>query len=237
MLANDNHETTQGVVPVRRELGSRTAVIVGIYATEQRRALPERTSTDLAPESVLGALADAGLTTGDVDGVAVDWPGPTGQIGYTTSWARIFGHPINYMTDSVQDNAGPQGVMKAAAALTVGLCEVLVLGGGRAGRPIGPVSSGTTTGGGFEFMNRYGAHVMPQFALVAQRHMHEFGTTPRQLAEVAATIRNNSAENPEAVMHGKGPTPPTTSSPPASSPPRYTCSTAPSSRKAVPLSS
>jgi len=186
-------------------LSSRPVAIVGVYATAQRRTLPGRTSTDLAIESVKGALTDAGLTTADVDGVAVDWAGPTGHIGYSTSWARLLGHPIKYMTDSTQDNAGPEGVLKAAAAVSAGLCDVVVVGGGKAGRTAGPVAGGRNSGGGFEFMNLYGAHVMPQFALVAQRHMYQFGTTPQQIASVAATIRNNGSINSEAVMHARGP--------------------------------
>jgi acetyl-CoA acetyltransferase len=44
-----------------------------------------------------------------------------------------------------------------------------------------------------------------EFALVARRHMHMYGTTPEQLAKVAATIRNNGHINPEAVYYGRGP--------------------------------
>lgn len=51
----------------------------------------------------------------------------------------------------------------------------------------------------------WGSYVVAQFALVAARHMHEYGTTSRQLAEVAATIRNNGTTNPEAMMYGRGP--------------------------------
>jgi len=35
---------------------------------------------------------------------------------------------------------------------------------------------------------------------VAQRHMHEYGTTPEQLAEIAVTLRNNAAQNENAHM-------------------------------------
>ena len=44
-----------------------------------------------------------------------------------------------------------------------------------------------------------------EFALIARRHMHLYGTTPEQLATVAATIRNNGHVNPEAVYYGRGP--------------------------------
>jgi acetyl-CoA acetyltransferase len=56
-----------------------------------------------------------------------------------------------------------------------------------------------------EFAEPYGSFVMAQFALVATRHMHEFGTTPEQIAGVSATIRNHGHANPEAVMFGAGP--------------------------------
>src|SRR3954470_9243874 len=44
-----------------------------------------------------------------------------------------------------------------------------------------------------------------EFALVARRHMHVYGTTPEQLAQVSATIRNNGSVNPDAVYAGRGP--------------------------------
>jgi acetyl-CoA acetyltransferase len=44
-----------------------------------------------------------------------------------------------------------------------------------------------------------------EFALVARRHMHRYGTKPEALATVAATIRNNGHVNPEAVYSGRGP--------------------------------
>jgi len=44
-----------------------------------------------------------------------------------------------------------------------------------------------------------------EFALIARRHMHLYGTTPEQLATVAATIRNNGSDHPGAVYYGRGP--------------------------------
>jgi acetyl-CoA acetyltransferase len=106
-------------------------------------------------------------------------------------------------------------VAQAAAAIAAGLCEVAVVGGGvrsqspvvvgeaegmhiRAGGVVGP-------GDALEFSTVWGAYVIPMFALPAQRHLHEFGTRPEQLAEVAAAIRNHGHDNPEAMMCGRGP--------------------------------
>ena len=58
---------------------------------------------------------------------------------------------------------------------------------------------------GHEFVIPWGMFTAAEFALVARRHMHEYGTTPEQLALVSATIRNNGHVNPEAVYYGRGP--------------------------------
>jgi acetyl-CoA acetyltransferase len=182
----------------------RDVAVVGVYATEQARQLPHRTSLDLAQEAVLGAIADAGLRPQDVDGVAADWPGPGGIVGEAASWTRVLGRPLSWVSDGLLDAAGARGVMKAAAAISAGLCDVVVVGGGLAGR----FGRGQTVNGaeGFiEFTDVWGAYVVPLFALVAQGHMHRFGTTAEQIATVSATIRNCGSTNPEAAMFGKGP--------------------------------
>jgi len=95
-------------------------------------------------------------------------------------------------------------VLEAAAAVEAGLCEVAVVGSGRAG-PFSADGAAPGANMSMEFAEPFGSSVMAQFALVATRHMHEFGTTPEQIAHVAATIRNHGHVNPEAVMFGAGP--------------------------------
>lgn len=177
--------------------------VVGVYATEQGR-LPHRTGLDLAQEAVFGAIADAGLTPGDVDGVAADWPGPGGSPGEPGSWARVFGRNLAWVSDGMLDTSGSRGLLKAAAAIDAGLCDVVVVGGGMAGQ----FARGGSVGPGLsplEFTDVWGAYVVPLFALIATSHMHEFGTTAEQISTVAATVRNNGHVNPEAVMYGRGP--------------------------------
>lgn len=178
--------------------------IVGIHATEQGRQLPHRTSLDLAQEAVFGAIADAGLSPSDVDGVAADWPGPGGHPPEGFSWARALGGPVRWVADSLLDTSGARGVLKAAAAIDAGLCDVAVVGGGMAG----VFGAGASIGAGTEpaeFTDVWGGYVVPLFALVAAEHMHRFGTTSEHLATVAATVRNNGHTNPEAIMYGRGP--------------------------------
>jgi len=183
---------------------NRQPVIVGVHATEQARALPHRTPMDLALEAVTGAIADAGLRPSDVDGAQLDWPGPGGVPGEGSSWARIFGRDLRWTSDAMLDNAGSRGLLKAAAAIGCGFADTVVVGGCKLAtrdQGEGPIGAGVP----LEFTDVWGSYVVAQFALVASRHMHEFGTTPEQLATVAATIRGNGTTNPEAVMFGKGP--------------------------------
>lgn len=180
----------------------RRPVIVGVHATEQGLTLPHRNAMDLALEAVTGSIADAGLVPSDIDGAQVDWPGPGGVRDEGSSWARLLGRDLRWTSDSMLDNAGSRGLLKAAAAVRSGYADCVVVGGCRlVSRGGGPVSAGTP----LEFTDVWGSYVVAQFALVAARHMHEYGTTPEQLAEVAATIRNNGATNPEAMMYGRGP--------------------------------
>ena len=55
-----------------------------------------------------------------------------------------------------------------------------------------------------EFVAAYGMFTAAEFALIARRHMHAYGTT-EALATAAAAVRNNGHVNPEAVYHGRGP--------------------------------
>jgi acetyl-CoA acetyltransferase len=176
----------------------RDVAIVGVYATEQAKRI-ERTSLDIGWEAVKGALYDAGLTPDDVDGVAVHWPGPGGLVGDIASWGRFLGRGgLRWKTDGFAGTGGVSAVVNAAAAVSAGLCETAVIGGGRGNADVRRRVL-------HEFSDPWGAWGVTVYALVAQRHMHEFGTKPEHLAKVAATIRNHGHANPEAVMYGRGP--------------------------------
>jgi acetyl-CoA acetyltransferase len=182
----------------------REPVIVGVYTTKQARRLEGRYSQDVVFEAVLGAIADAGLSPREVDGAAIDWPGPGGAPGDAASWAPFLHQPLSWIDIHHMDTAGVRGVLKAASAIESGLCEVAVVGSGSAG----VYSAGGQAVGsdmGMEFGEPYGASTLSHFALVAQRHMHEFGTTQEQIAHISATIRNHGHVNPEASGYGAGP--------------------------------
>ena len=92
-------------------------------------------------------------------------------------------------------------VTHAAAAIAAGLCEVALI---TYGSTASSERFAVGTGGGFagdtpdHFEGPFGPTVLGSYALVAQRHMHEFGTTSEQLAEIAVTIRRHASLNPVA---------------------------------------
>ena len=100
------------------------------------------------------------------------------------------------MSDGLLDAAGARGVMKAAAAISAGLCDVAVVGGGLAGR----FGRGQTVDGAedfIEFTDVWGAYVIPLFALVAQGHIQRFATT-------AGAARNGLGDDPQQRLEEPG---------------------------------
>jgi len=180
---------------------ARDPVVVGVYATQQARSLPGRSSHELLIEAVKGAIADAGIDRRSIDGVALDWPGPGGAPGDSASWAPYFNGRLGWVDSHFMDTTGVRGVLKAGAAIQAGLCDTVVIGSARAG-PFNTTGAAVGSGMGLEWIDSYGASTMAYFALVARRHLHQFGTTPEQMAHVAAVIRNHGRLNPEATLYG-----------------------------------
>jgi acetyl-CoA acetyltransferase len=182
----------------------RQAAIVGVYTTKQGK-LPDKTSFSLQLEAIQGALADAGLTTRDVDGLlpmsgSDHFPGtPAHQF-----WAEQLGEkPM-----SLVEVGGASGQLaKAAASIAAGLTDVAVLFYGRAGRLTGPRGVATPDKarrvGDFGF-DSSGGYMTAWYAMWAQRYMAEFNVTNADLAEVAVFTRHWATLNPDSVMGSRG---------------------------------
>jgi acetyl-CoA acetyltransferase len=190
-------------VSPRRSLSG--VAIAGVGMTRQAPRL-ETSSLAASLEAAKLALADAGMTVADVDGIEARWPGPGGTVFQPGSadWAGLLGIHVSWIGDTY-----PQGipaVLDAAAAISAGLCETVLITGGQAGvmaAEQGRVASYTRPAN--EFVEPFGSFTSVQFALVAQRYLHRFPHAREPMAEVAATIRNTGHANPDAVMYGRGP--------------------------------
>ncbi len=160
----------------------------------------ERSEFEILGEAVHKALADAGLTIKDVDGLF-------GASMMSALPALVIGEYLG-LSPAVVDgtNVGGSSFMNhlqwAALALDAGLCNVALVcygsnqrtrGGGRgAQRPETPW-----------WVAPYKARPpISGYALATARHMHDYGTTSEQLAEVAVAARGWANLNPEAFMSG-----------------------------------
>ena len=171
--------------------------VVGAYE-HPRRWAPDKTAFQIAAESARGALEDAGLTIKDVDGYATSGVGPIGALSMC--------HHLNLKPDWIDSTAigGSSFVAQVAyagAAIRAGLCRtVLITYGATAASERFAIG----TGGGFSqdppdaFDIPYGPTIVGAYGMVAQRHLHEYGTTSEQLAEIAVTIRRHASLNPNA---------------------------------------
>jgi acetyl-CoA C-acetyltransferase len=181
-----------------RASGLSAAVIAGVYEHPTRWA-PDKTPFQIHAESARGALADAGLTIADVDGFFTAGVGP---IGIMTLAEHLNLSPRHHDSTNIGGSSFVAHVLHAAAAISAGLCSVaLITYGSTASSQRFAVGTAGLTGGGDppdQFEAPFGPTVLNSYALVAQRHMHEFGTTSEQLAEIAVTIRRHAGLNPAA---------------------------------------
>jgi acetyl-CoA acetyltransferase len=171
----------------------RDVAVVGVHNTAQARQIADHDSESIALEGALGALADAGLTTRDVDAVV-------GQFAQDDVLSLGLG-PCTRRPNAL----GIPAVLEAAALIATDQADVVLMGAGGAGLYTDRRATAPWTRPANELVVGYGLFTAAEFALMARRHMIMHGTTPEQLATVAATIRNNGHANPEAVYHGRGP--------------------------------
>jgi acetyl-CoA acetyltransferase len=167
--------------------------VVGVHNTEQARVLEGHDSRSITFAAGMGALADAGLGPRDIDGVV-------GQTGSDLIYQARNG-PVWRSYSAM----GIPAVLEVAAAIATGLASTVLISAGSAGVYTDRASTAPWTRPSHEFVAPFGMFTAAEFALIARRHMHRFGTPPEALATVAATIRNNGHVNPEACYFGRGP--------------------------------
>ncbi len=176
------------------------ALIAGAYE-HPLREIPDRTVAQIHTDVALGALADAGLSVSDVDAYfcSGDAPGFGGL-----SMAEYLGLKLRYL-DSTEVGGSSYlfHIGHAAAAIAAGKCSVALIT--LAGKPR---TGGAPPGGSgafgaapeFAFESLWGPTVPGNYALAAMRHMHEFGTTSRQLAEIKVAASLHAQHNPNAFL-------------------------------------
>jgi len=175
--------------------------IVGAYNTRQAKLLNDVREIDLLLDAVRGALESTrGLSLDDVDGLNL-------RSSVARFHSREAAHLLGGRPRWTGDALGIEAVLQAAAAIATGQCDVVVIADAQAGMYTQRAATSPWTRPSNEFVECYGLYTAAEFALIARRHMHLYGTRQESLAEVAATIRNHGAQHPEAVHYGRHVTP------------------------------
>ena len=190
------------------------AVISGIGQSAVGRRL-FRSGLDLTIDAALDAIADAGLTTDDIDGLATypgSYPMPPGFSGPGTPDVQdALRLRLNWHRGGIEGAAQLSALVDAVLAVSAGLARhVLVyrtVTESSAGREGIGLSGGGGGGGGVPKMGGSLQWSIPfraysaanWLAMNCRRHMHEFGTTTEQLAQISINGRRNAGLNPKAV--------------------------------------
>ena len=150
---------------------------------------------ELMAQSVERAVADAGLRKNDIDGVFAVLS-PAGLAApMVVEYLGL--HPKVIESTMLGGSSFVNFVQWAALALDAGLCDVALVTYGSNSRS-GRRRPGSMVPTPYESI--YGMRLVDGYALAASRHMHQYGTTREQLAEIAVAARAWAAKNPKAMM-------------------------------------
>lgn len=172
--------------------------IVGVGNTAYGKT-PGQSQVALNVLAIRNALEDAGLTTGDLDGVLTKAPTST----FPMLWAPKIAEALRVQPDIVGtlDQAGGSNIgliQYAISCIELGQGEVVAISYGDNPRTGTRASYARARGGDGAVAGLFGAP--SSYAMCARRRMYEHGTTKEQLASVAMTHRYHASKNPNAVF-------------------------------------
>lgn len=173
--------------------------IVGAAESDQVGKLPGRSALALHAEAARNALADAGLEAKDVDAVLATGRSTANDV------PEYLGIRPRYIDNTQMGGCSfIAHLQHALGVINAGVADVVLITHGESGY------SRVGMGGGDRFApdTPPGQYEMPfgiggpatRYALAATRHMHEYGTTREQMAEVAVATRKWASLNPRAMM-------------------------------------
>jgi acetyl-CoA C-acetyltransferase len=164
---------------------------------------PELTPLSLMARLTAEVIDDAGLAKSDIDGFLVGMPTADPGFIYPAAAAEVLGLSPRMLNIVDIGGASPAGMIwRAAAAIQAGMCSAvlcIVADLNRVGDQKVPVISIQR-----EFEAPYGnIGANCGYAMIAHRHMYEYGTTAQQMAKVAVDQRENALKNPLAAFGDK----------------------------------
>ncbi|HXD51607.1 MAG TPA: thiolase, partial [Burkholderiales bacterium] len=169
--------------------------VVGAAESDLGQVAPHTSPADLMAQATRRALDDCGLKLSDIDGIF----SATSQIRLSPlALAEYLGIKPSYFDGTIIGGSSfMTHVAHAQAAIEAGLCQVALIAYGSTQRT---VSRSAASAREYNYYESPYKPFLPAsaYALAASRHMHEFGTTREQLAEVAVAARKWALMNPVA---------------------------------------
>ena len=169
--------------------------VVGVAESDLGQVAPDTSPLDLMAQGTFRALEDCGLKLADIDGVFCAATqvrmGPMALSEYLGIKPKVF--------DGTQIGGSSfmSHVAHAQAAIEHGLCEVALIAYGSTQRSVSRAAASPREINPYE--SPYRPFMPPSaYAMAASRHMHLYGTTREQLAEVAVAARKWALLNPKA---------------------------------------
>jgi acetyl-CoA acetyltransferase len=185
----------------------RTPVIVGTGLSDYPKA-PHLDGVQHHVQAMQRALADSGVDKADLDAyVGVGGSGGM-MVDDAVTMAEYLRIDHRYLDGTMTGGSSFEfHVQHLAAAIREGLCDTALVTYGsdqlsKMGRMLGTGGfqrPGQRVTGPIQYEAPYGNSLVGAYAMHAMRHMHEFGTTSEQLAEIAVGVREYAALNPHAI--------------------------------------
>src|SRR5688572_21185487 len=188
-------------------MADRTPVIVGIGLSEYPKA-PDMDGVQHHALAAQRAMADAGVKAADIDGYVSAGGGGGMMVDDAVTMAEYLRIDHRHIDGTMTGGSSFEfHVQHLAAAIRDGACDTALVTYGsdqlsRMGRKLG--TGGFTrpsqrVPGPVGYEVPYGNSLVGSYAMHAMRHMHEFGTTSEQLAEIAVGVREFATLNPKAI--------------------------------------
>jgi acetyl-CoA acetyltransferase len=179
------------------------AVISGI-GESKLGSVPELSMLGITLDAAKRAVADAGLTFQDIDGLILH---PAFHVSprYHIIVAESLGIYVKTLCDTMMMGGASYGaaLQEAQWAVETGRCtNVLILGGEklRTGHLSGSAMMASVGAHNLDYEYPFAATIPAYYALLARRYLHEYGLDESVLAQVAVTTRKHAARNPHATM-------------------------------------
>ncbi len=177
--------------------------IVGAADTEVG-VVPHLSATQMYVKAAKLALEDAGITKDEVDGLITcnSWVEPyMYHAEMIAEYMQIF---PRYCLNVATGGGTTLAIMQhAATAIATGVCNTVLItmaDNMLSGLSRDKAIEAMSTAGHAQFERPYGPPIPGFYALIAQAHMHAYGTTSEQLAAVSVACRKHASLNPAAQM-------------------------------------